>query len=228
MSRYQSSTTALSSPTTKQCAVMPIREDSLEMVEGARTQHRPISVSKEYQLSSPLAFATREGKLDSSKSLGHHSTTPTSPSPVLSSPSTSSPLGSATDGQKLQEPKRPLMSSFTKEYKLYTSSITSTKSSHSDSSGNTESSYKLFKDPESVGKFPTNLSCFGENTSTALAAGLAEEGFGSLSRQRFSNEDDLNSEELFDETAPILTVASSLTNSSSISRGFNIVKDEDK
>jgi len=227
VSRCQSNTTALSSPTTKQCAVMPIREDSLEMVEGGSTQHRPIIVSKEYQLSSPLAFATREDKLGSSKSQDHQSPTPTSLSPLLSSPSTSSPLRSATDGQKLQEPKRPMVSSFTKEYKLYTSSVTNSRTSHSDSGGNTEGSYKSIKDPESVGKFPTSFSCFGENTSTALAAGLAEEGFGSLSRQRFSNED-MNSEELFDETAPILTVASSLTNSSSISRGFNIVKDEDK
>ena len=228
VSRCRSSKTALSSPTTKQCAVIPIREDSLEMVEGGSAQHRPISVSKEYRLSSPLAFATREGKLDSSKSLDYRSPTPTSLSPVLSSPSTSSPLRSATDGQKLQEPKRPLVSSFTKEYKLYTSSITSSRSSHPDPGGSTEGSYKSIKDPESLGKFPTSFSCFGENTSTALAAGLAEEGFGSLSRQRFSNEDDMNSEELFDETAPILTVASSLTNSSSISRGFNIVTDEDK
>ena len=228
VSRNQSDKTALRSPTTKQCAVMPIREDSLEGVEGGSTQHRPISVRREYRLSSPLAFATREGKLDSSRSPDHLSPTSTSLSPVLSSPSTSSPLRSTTGGQKLQEPKRPLVSSFTKEYKLYTSSITSSRSSQSDSGGSTEGSYKSIKDPESVGKFPTNFSCFGEDTSTALAAGLAEEGFGSLSRQRFSNEDDMNSEELFDETAPILTVASSLTNSSSISRGFNIVKDEDK
>jgi hypothetical protein len=84
------------------------------------------------------------------------------------------------------------------------------------------------KDPESVRKFPTNFSCFGEITSTTLAADVAEEGFASLSRQRFSNEVDMNLEELFDETAPNLTVASSFTDSSSISRGFNIVKDEDK
>ena len=79
-----------------------------------------------------------------------------------------------------------------------------------------------------MGKFPTSFSCFGENTSTTLAADVAEEGFGSLSRQRFSNEDDMNSEELFDETVPNLTVASILTGCSSISRGFNIVKAEDK
>ena len=147
---------------------------------------------------------------------------------MLSSSSTSSPLRSATDGQKLEELKCHLLSSFTKEYKLYTSSITNSRSAHSDSGGITEGSYKSIKDPESVVKFPTSFSCFGENTFTALAAGLAEEGFGSLSRQRFSNEDNMNSEELFDETTPILTVASSLTDSSSISRGFNIVKDEDK
>lgn len=79
-----------------------------------------------------------------------------------------------------------------------------------------------------MGKFLTTCSCFGEDTSIALAAGLAEEGFGSLNRQRFSDEDDVNSEELFDEAAPVLTVASSLTNSSSISRGFNVVNSENK
>lgn len=79
-----------------------------------------------------------------------------------------------------------------------------------------------------MGRTPCSFSCFGEDTSTALAAGLAEEGFGSLSRQRFSNEDDVNSEELFEGAAPVLTLASSFTDSSSISRGFNIVKDEDK
>ena len=79
-----------------------------------------------------------------------------------------------------------------------------------------------------MGKFPNSFSCFGEITTTEVAADVAEEVFGSLSRQRFSNEVDMNSGELFDETAPKLTVASSLTDSSSISRDFNIVKDEDK
>jgi hypothetical protein len=205
---------------------MPIREDSLEVVEGGGQQHGPM----EHRLSSPLASTAKEGKLESSRSPEHLSNTPTSSSPVSSSPSASSPspLRNATDGQKLQEPKRPLVSSFTKEYKLYTSSISTTRSSQSDSGGSTEGSYKSIKDPESVGKFPSSFSCFGEDTSTALAAGLAEEGFGSLSRQRFSNENGMNSEELFEEAAPVLTLASSLTNSSSISRGFNIVKDEDK
>jgi hypothetical protein len=137
-------------------------------------------------------------------------------------------LRGATDGRKLQEPKRPLVSSFTKEYKLYTSSVIAGRSSQSDSGGSTEGSYKSIKDTESVGKFLTTCSCFGEDTSIALAAGLAEEGFGSLNRQRFSDEDDVNSEELFDEAAPVLTVASSLTNSSSISRGFNVVNSENK
>jgi hypothetical protein len=208
---------------------MPIKEDSLEMVEGGGTLHSPVSISREVGLSSPLAFTARDGKLESSRSPDHLSPTPTSPSPVASSSSSSSsPLRNPTSRQKLQEPKRPLVSSFTKEYKLYTSNVTTTRSSQSDSGGSTEGSYKSFRDPESVGKTPCSFSCFGEDTSTALAAGLAEEGFGSLSRQRFSNEEDVNSESLFEETAPVLTLASSFTDSSSISRGFNIVKDEDK
>jgi hypothetical protein len=208
---------------------MPIKEDSLEMVEGGGMQHSPIIISREYRLSSPLTSTVREGKLESSRSPDHLSPTPTTPSPVSSSPSSSSsPLRNPSHRQKLQEPKRPLVSSFTKEYKLYTSSINTTRSSQSDSGGSTEGSYKSVKDSEPVGKIPCSFSCFGEDTSTALAAGLAEEGFGSLSRQRFSNEDNVNSEELFEEAAPVLTVASSFTNSSSISRGFNIAKDEDK
>lgn len=229
VSRYQSSKTTLVSPTPNQCVVMPIKEDSLEMVEGGGMQHSPISVSREYHLSSPLASTARESKLESTRSPDHLSPTPTSSSPVpSSSSSSSSPLRNPSDRQKLREPKRPLVSSFTKEYKLYTSSITTGRSSQSDSGGSTEGSYKSIKDTESVGRTPSSFSCFGEDTSTALAAGLAEEGFGSLSRQRFSNEDDVNSEELFEGAAPALTLASSFTDSSSISRGFNIVKDEDK
>ncbi|XP_023718435.1 inositol hexakisphosphate and diphosphoinositol-pentakisphosphate kinase 2 isoform X5 [Cryptotermes secundus] len=229
VSRYQSSKTTLVSPTPNQCVVMPIKEDSLEMVEGGGTQHSPISISREYRLSSPLTSTARESKLESTRSPGHLSPTPTSSSPAPSScSSSSSPLRNPSDRQKLREPKRPLVSSFTKEYKLYTSSITTGRSSQSDSGGSTEGSYKSIKDTESVGRTPCSFSCFGEDTSTALAAGLAEEGFGSLSRQRFSNEDDVNSEELFEGTAPALTLASSFTDCSSISRGFNIVKDEDK
>lgn len=224
VSRYQSSNPTLGSMSPKQRTAMPIREDSQEVVEGGGMQYGPISVSREYRLSSPLTSTAREGKLESSRSPELFSHTSASPSPVPSSPSTSSPLRNATDGQNLQELKRPLVSTFTKEYKLYTS----TRSPQSDSGGSTEGSYKSVKDPDSVGKFPSGFSCFGEDTSTALAAGLAEEGFGSLSRQRFSNENDVNSEELFEEAVPILTLASSLTNSSSISKGFNIVKDEDK
>ncbi|XP_021941096.1 inositol hexakisphosphate and diphosphoinositol-pentakisphosphate kinase-like isoform X5 [Zootermopsis nevadensis] len=227
VSRYQSSKTVLGCASPKQCTAVPIREDSLEVLEGGILQHVPISVSKECQLSSPVSTA-REGKLESSKSPEHHSHTPASVSPVSSSPSESSPLRNATNRQNLQEPKRPLVSSFTKEYKHYTSSISTTRSPQSDSGGSTEGSYKSVKDPESVGKLPSSFSCFGEDTSTALAAGLAEEGFGSLSRQRFSNENGVSSEELFEEAVPILTLASSLTDNSSISRGFNIMKDEDK
>jgi hypothetical protein len=206
---------------------MPIKEDSLEMMEGGGMQHSPIS--REYHLPSPLASAVREGKLESSRSPDYLSLTPASSSPVpSSSSSSSSPLRNPTDRQRLQEPKRPLVSSFTKEYKLYTSSKTNTRSSQSDSGGSTEGSYKSVRDSELVGKTPCSFSCFGEDTSTALAAGLAEEGFGSLSRQRFSNEEDVNSEALFEESSPVLTLASSFTDSSSISRGFNIVKDEDK
>jgi hypothetical protein len=230
VSRYQSSKTALGSPSPKQKqrVVIPIKEDSFEMVEGGGTQHSPISVGRDYWLSSPLASSAREGKIEPSRSPDHISPSPTCPSPIPTSLSTSSPLRNATDGQKVQETKYPLVSSFTKEYKLYMSSMTAARSLQSDSGGSAEDSWKSIKDPEYVGKIQTSFSCFGEDTSTALAAGLAEEGFGSLSRQRFSNKDDVNSEELLEEAVPILTLASSLTNSSSISRGFNIVKDEDK
>ncbi|XP_069692584.1 inositol hexakisphosphate and diphosphoinositol-pentakisphosphate kinase isoform X3 [Periplaneta americana] len=73
----------------------------------------------------------------------------------------------------------------------------------SDSGGSTEGSYKSVKEPESAGRAPG----FGEDTSSALAAGLAEEGFGSL---HLSCDDE--------EMVPVLTLASS----ASVSRGFNV------
>ena len=72
-----------------------------------------------------------------------------------------------------------------------------------------------------MGRTPANFSCFVEDTSSKLAAGLEEEGFGSLSRQRFYNE---QNPDTFEEAAPTLTLASSLKDSSGVSRGFNISK----